>query len=282
VAGAGPQVRLMLMTNALDVELEVGDERDRQRCESVFATFAVAHADFATLEVDVFHAQSGALEQAEAGAVEQGRHEAGGAVEARKERRNLGWGEHYRDSLGAFGADERHLPLECDGEHFVVEEEKGSQGLVLGARAHVAFAGEVVEEGSNLGGAHAARVPLAVMDDEAPDPVAVSTLRFRAVVTSPQGKPDEVEQLGIGVNHGVRVDFARHGQCAVRLTMVPAMKSWRARRLESKSKTRTSLQNQAVLACRAQRPQVGCDSPMRSAACAQPWSQVDAGTLSSD
>lgn len=81
ITGTAVKVGLMLLANALEVKLELGDEGDRQRSEAVFAALAVAHADFAPVEVDVFDAKSRALEQTEAGAVEQGGHEVGSAVE---------------------------------------------------------------------------------------------------------------------------------------------------------------------------------------------------------
>ena len=81
VTGTDAQISLMLLANAVEVKLELGDEGDRQWREPVFAAFAVAHADFSALEVDVFDAKLRALEEAQAGAVEQGRHEVGSAVE---------------------------------------------------------------------------------------------------------------------------------------------------------------------------------------------------------
>jgi hypothetical protein len=49
VAGTAAEISLMLLANAREVKLELGDGGDRERSESVFAAFAVAHSDFAAL-----------------------------------------------------------------------------------------------------------------------------------------------------------------------------------------------------------------------------------------
>lgn len=135
----------------------------------------------------------------------------------------------------------------------------------------------MVEEGSHLCGAHGAGVSRAVVEDEAADPVTVGALCSCAVVATPQRQADEVEQLGRG---GVRVSLGGDllASRGIRMTTVPAMKSWRERRWLSARSMSRSLQSQAALAAFAQWPQIGSAASSKLAVSRQPWFQAASGT----
>jgi hypothetical protein len=59
-------------------------ERRGQHGHAVTTALAVAHQQFATRDIDVFHAQPDAFHQPQAGSIEQSRHHAVHAVHMRK------------------------------------------------------------------------------------------------------------------------------------------------------------------------------------------------------
>jgi hypothetical protein len=61
----------VLRPHLVDVFHEQGPDRCRQHRGSIFTALAIANHDMARHEVDVFHTQPAALQQAETSAVEQ-------------------------------------------------------------------------------------------------------------------------------------------------------------------------------------------------------------------
>jgi len=79
---------------------------------------------------------------------------------------------------GRCGADKRDLLFEGDGQDVVVEKDQGRERLILCARTDAAVTREVVEELLDFARAKLVGVTLAMEDDEAADPSAVSFFRF--------------------------------------------------------------------------------------------------------
>jgi hypothetical protein len=109
VAGAAAEIGLVLAAYVLEVGSKRADESDGQRSEAVLFALAVAHANFSSFEVEVFDAESGALEQAQSGAVEERRHEVGGAVKSRQHCCHFRRGEDDWDPFGPLGSKERQV-----------------------------------------------------------------------------------------------------------------------------------------------------------------------------
>jgi len=74
-AGAGLQVELMLGAHCFDVPQEIGLDGSRQHRQAILVPFAGAYHDLIPAGIDVLHAQARALEEAQACAIEQERHE---------------------------------------------------------------------------------------------------------------------------------------------------------------------------------------------------------------
>ena len=66
----------VLFLNVRDVRGELGLDGVGQHRGAILVALAAPHEDLVAAEVDVLDAQAAALEQAQAGAVEQGRHQA--------------------------------------------------------------------------------------------------------------------------------------------------------------------------------------------------------------
>jgi hypothetical protein len=79
-ARAARQIALVLLADAFDVPDERSLHRGREHRDPILAALPVADRDLVHSEIDVFDAQSTALEKAQSGAVEQKRHQTGNAV----------------------------------------------------------------------------------------------------------------------------------------------------------------------------------------------------------
>ena len=96
---------------------------------AVLVALAAPDADLVAAEVDVLHTQAAAFEQAQAAAVEQGRHPARLAFHASEHGAHLVAREHDRKARGALGVDEVIEPGQLDAEHPPVEEEQRRECL---------------------------------------------------------------------------------------------------------------------------------------------------------
>jgi len=95
-AGAAHEVALVLGPYALEVNGELGLDRDGQHRRAVLVALAAPDSDLVAAEVDVLHTQAAAFEQAQTAAVEQGRHEARFAFHASEHGAHLVGREHDR------------------------------------------------------------------------------------------------------------------------------------------------------------------------------------------
>jgi hypothetical protein len=138
-----------------EVTIELGSQGVRQHDDTILAARAVTNDNLVALQIEVVDAQTAALGAAETGAVEQTGHQA-------KEASALNGVEDEADFFGRQDGGEAFGPAgvegvkagQVDAEDFLVEEEQGVEGLVLGAGGDVAGDGQVGEEEFDLGGAH--------------------------------------------------------------------------------------------------------------------------------
>lgn len=168
-AGALPEVGLVLPTHPLEMCRQGLLDGGREHADAILASLAVADDDLVGGEVDVLHAQAAALEQAEAGPVEQDGHEPAHAAEFAKHGVDLLASEDDRQGLGPLRPDDLVEPRQVDTQHRPIEEEQGAQRLVLGGRRDPVLDGERGEKRADLRGSHLGRVPLAVEEDVPPD-----------------------------------------------------------------------------------------------------------------
>ncbi len=106
VASALDEIPLVLEADAFEMTGEVGLEDPGQQGHSVFSAFAGSDDELACVEIDVFDAEVGAFEQAQAGAVEQRCHESGDGIELVEERLDFTRTEHDGQRDGSPCADE--------------------------------------------------------------------------------------------------------------------------------------------------------------------------------
>lgn len=138
---------------------QAGMQRQREQGLAVAVALALADGDRRTREVDILDAEVQALEQAQAGAVEQARHEVGEPWQVAQQGGDLRAIQNGGQPGRALRSDEAVEPGQDHAEHFLVEEEQGRQGLVLRRGGNLALVGEVVEEPLDVGGAKLAWMP---------------------------------------------------------------------------------------------------------------------------
>ena len=179
-------------------------ERARQHDDAVLAALAVAHHDHLADEVDVFHAQAHAFEQAHAGAVEQAPEQARDAVaHAREQRLHLDVREHDGDALLRHRPAEFAQPRHVDAEHFAVEKEQRTQRLAMRGRRDATLVGEHRQERLHLHHAELARMAQTEPAHEVAHPVDVRLLGAQAVVQVAQALAQGVEEAqGSGPRSG--------------------------------------------------------------------------------
>ena len=192
---------MMLRVQALDAAqmlLERLDEGIGQHRHAVLIPFGVAHEDGAALAVQVLHAQTEGLRQAQAVAVEQLRQQLMDAGELGDNAVHFFFGEHGRQIVRLAG------PHCLDGvsqllmQDVAVEEEERGEGLVWGGGGDMPCGRQVGEKGRHLGAAELTRMAMAVVVNEALDPVQGGLLGADGIVFAADRIPHDIEELFLG------------------------------------------------------------------------------------
>ena len=128
----------------------------RENRHAVLLTLAVAHHDLRVLEVDVLHAQSQRLHEAQPAAVQQLRDQVKRRLELREQRLHLSPRQNDRHVLRRAGANDVLEPRQLDLEYVAVQEQDRRQRLVLRRGRNPPFDREVRQEALDLGRRHLA------------------------------------------------------------------------------------------------------------------------------
>lgn len=153
-AGARLEIDLMLVPDRGEVPHEIGLDGDRQGRETVLVPFPGTHHDLVARDIEVLHAQAGALEQAEPCAIEEDRHEPRDAVDLSEHGADFLGRQDDRQVVRALGIDEVVEPGDLLLEDLSVEEEEGAEGLVLRRCRHLAIDGQRRQEARELPRSH--------------------------------------------------------------------------------------------------------------------------------
>jgi len=119
--------------------------------DAICGSLAIADNDLVLGEVDIFNAQTHAFHETQSTAVEELGHEQVDARHLAEHGVNFISGQDGGQALGLFGLGGAKGVGNGLVEDFVVEEEKGAAGLVLGGGGDVFIDGEMGEEGFDFG-----------------------------------------------------------------------------------------------------------------------------------
>jgi len=160
----------------------------------VTRSFSVAHDDLVAHELDVFHAQAHGFHDAHPGAVQERADERMHARQPGEDPSDLLAGQHNwqsRRRLRAFDAIE---PRKLDPKDLLVQEQERGLGLVLGRGRNVLVHRQRGQESLDVGGPELGRVPLAMEQDEAFNPLAICLLCANAVVLARDPIANQAQQ----------------------------------------------------------------------------------------
>jgi hypothetical protein len=108
-----------------------------------FCPLGVPDQDLAAAQVDVLYPEAAAFAPPQPRAIEQRRHEPGGAAHLGEERPDLFGSEHDREPGRALRSLEIVEPPEFLSEDSTIQEEERRESLVLGGGAHPSLGGQV-------------------------------------------------------------------------------------------------------------------------------------------
>jgi hypothetical protein len=202
VAGALGKVSLVLDTDAFEVVGEVAVNEIGEEGDSVFAALAGSDDELVRVEVDVLHPEVGAFEQAQAGAIEQGCHEPGDAIELVEQRFDFARVEDDGESDGLLRADEIVEFARVDLQHVTIEKEQGGEGLILGRRADLELGRKRREKRGDLACAHFFGRAFVMEEDESHDPGPIGFLGSWAQVTETYRSLITLAELGAEAGTG--------------------------------------------------------------------------------
>jgi hypothetical protein len=104
VMPATGEIELVLLADPIDVPDEIRLRRRGEHRDAIPLALPVADDDLIRVQIDVLHAEPAALEQPEARAVQQQRHQTRHAIEPLQDGANLGARQHDRKPLRALGS----------------------------------------------------------------------------------------------------------------------------------------------------------------------------------
>jgi len=200
-AGAVGEILMVELAGELHLRLECGDQRLGEGYVAVFASFPFADDDLFAGEVEVFDAEAAGFHQAEPGTVEQA---GDGVLRACRDEPEDGGDFKRGEDDGKFvaGLGPDGVEFEFGTEEFLIEEEQGGEGLVLGAGGDLSVDSEVGEEGvdfavGELVGVDPFAVEVAGKAEVAVDPGDVGFFGPFGDVEHPHFVAELLEQFGL-------------------------------------------------------------------------------------
>jgi hypothetical protein len=204
----------MLGAHALEVHGELALHGREQHGHAVLVALGAADRDLAPPEIDGSHAQSAALEEPQARAVEQRSHEQRQALHAREDGAHFFARERHRQARGRTGMDQAVEPGELDPGDVAVEEEQRRERVVLGRGRDAPARRQGVQEGRDVLGAQRCGVAAALELVVAAHPAQVRLRRPRAEVAQAHRGTSALGEARLGARPRGRA--ARRGPTRLR------------------------------------------------------------------
>ena len=142
-SAAAGEILFVQLLYASELEPQRAMQPIRQQCDPLPQAFPIAHHNLAVVEIDIFHAQTGALHQSQAAPVEELGHEAIITVELGKNGADLARGENNRHFGRALDSLDVLHEIELSLEDVLIKEQQSAERLILGGGGNVAIGGKV-------------------------------------------------------------------------------------------------------------------------------------------
>jgi hypothetical protein len=193
-------------------------DRARQERRAVVAALAPAHHDLAAVEIDVLHPKRKRLHEAQAAPIKKLGDQAKRRAELLEERDDLAAAKDRREMLGTVGPLQTVEVRHRDVEDAAVQEDEGTEGLVLRRCGRATLHREMIEEKGDLRRPQLPRVAAPVEDDEGPDPAEVRLLGPGRVVEAPEGPVDGFDEGHTSLSTRARLQLRRRQEKVVTAT----------------------------------------------------------------
>ena len=174
---------------ALEELFFVGEEG-----HAVAVGLRIADGDERIFKVEVLDAQAQGLKEAQAASVEKARDEIRHTVQFSEDAEAFVMAEVGLD-VSAFPGAEGVQVAQGDTEDFLVEEQEGAEGLVLGGGRDLLMGGEMGEESFDLWRAHGGGVAQFVEADKAFVPVEIGLLGADGIPAQADGLAEAVGEF---------------------------------------------------------------------------------------
>jgi hypothetical protein len=166
----------------------------RKHHHPVLAALAFAHHHDPAVEVDILDPQLETFHQAHAGAIEQLGEQLLLAAQERQDGCDFLARQHRRNALARRWPPDLAQPRQLLAKNLAVQEDDGTQRLLVRGRRNAALVGEHGQERLDLGLAYVARMPHAAPTDERPHPEQVGFLGRMAIVKVANALSHLIEQ----------------------------------------------------------------------------------------
>ncbi len=114
-----------------DLVTQAVDRRLREHRPAILVSFGFANCQFRPTEVDVLHTRSQCFEQTQAGTIQKQSNQTVYAFQFVENTACLATGQHDRETLGAFGANNPLDAVQRFFQHMLIQEQQGGERLVL-------------------------------------------------------------------------------------------------------------------------------------------------------
>jgi len=128
--------------NPAQVDLERLDQAFWEHRDPVLLALSIPDEDQAILEIEVFNAQANAFRDPEPTAIEDFRHQLVEASHKSDHLLDLLTGEDRWEAFGFLSPNGSKREIQVNMEHFPVEEEDRTEGLVLSSRGDMSLNGQ--------------------------------------------------------------------------------------------------------------------------------------------
>ena len=155
----------------------------RKQCYAILCALPIPDADLAPGEIDILDAQCHALGNSQARAIHQLGHQERGPAHSSQCHLHFLRAKHHGKAVLALDPLKVRDITEWLLKYRFVQEHDPIERLGLSRRRNPSGSSQVVQKGRYLCGSHLPRMPLAVEEDEAPDPVGICL--FSAVTEMP-------------------------------------------------------------------------------------------------
>jgi hypothetical protein len=173
----------------------VRHQRLGEHGDPVLLSLSIANEQLASADINILHAKLKALVDASTGAIQHRRDKPDGPIQPRQYGLNFGSAQYDGQLYRPLGPHHVRKPRQFEPERISIQEENGSQRLVLSRGGDPVVNGEGGQECSDLIRSENARILQFVKPEEATDPVEIGLLGPEGQMPRAYARPHLLKEL---------------------------------------------------------------------------------------